>query len=240
MMNMSTLDVKFTLKIAMTSILIAVNVVLSYVNPFAYFYIFGTKINPFVHLINAIAGVLLGLKFASLTALGTAIIRFSFGLGTIHAFHGGISGAIIVGLVALFLREKKPKYTVLAALFEPIGTVFIGGTIGFYIVSIGAPPEPPLFITSLSLFFMSIIIAYIIRKKRPQNKTVAALLDPIGFIIIVLFIGLLIASIGTPFEPALLFTFWWLFFLSSIVGSILGFLLLIIIKKAGYTWEDFF
>lgn len=176
---MTIRDTKLTLKIAMTAIFIAVGVVLSYLNPFGYFYIFGTKINPFAHLINSITGVLIGLIFSCITALGIASIRFSLSIGTIHAFHGGISGALVVGTVAYILKKKKPNYTIYAALFEPIGTVFIGGTIGY-------------------------------------------LVAPIGETVI---IGLL--------------TYWWLFFLSSITGCILGFLILIILKKAGYTWEDF-
>lgn len=176
---MSERDTKLTLKIAMTAIFIALGVVLSYLNPFGYFLIFGTKINPFAHLINAITGVLLGIIFSFTTALGIAIIRFSVGIGTIHAFHGGISGAILVSTIAYFLRKKKPKYTNLAALFEPIGTVFIGGTIGY-------------------------------------------LVSPIGDSLI---LGLM--------------TYWWLFFLSSVTGSIIGFMILIILNKAGYSWEIF-
>jgi len=176
---MTLRDTKLTLKIAMTAIFIAVGVVLSYLNPFGYFYIFGTKINPFAHLINSITGVLIGLIFSCITALGIASIRFSLSIGTIHAFHGGIAGALVVGMVAYILKKKKPKYTIFAALFEPIGTVFIGGSIGYLVAPIGET-----------------------------------------------------AIIG-------LLTYWWLFFLSSVTGSILGFLILIILKKAGYTWEDF-
>jgi len=170
---------KSALNIAMVGIFIAVGVVLSYLNPFGYFEIFGTKINPFAHFINAITGVLIGLILSCVTALGIAIIRFSVGIGTIHAFHGGISGALIVGIVGIILRKKTPKYVILAALFEPLGTVFIGGTIGFFLVPIGE----------------SVIIG--------------------------------------------LMTYWWLFLLSSVPGSILGFLFLIILKRVGYTWEDF-
>ncbi|MHA1283401.1 MAG: hypothetical protein ACTSQP_12910 [Promethearchaeota archaeon] len=46
-----------TIRVATSAILIAVGLVLSYLNPFAYFTLFGTKINPFAHLINAISGV---------------------------------------------------------------------------------------------------------------------------------------------------------------------------------------
>ena len=122
---------------------------------------------------------MVGITFSCTTALGIAIIRFSVGIGTIHAFHGGISGAILVSTVAYFLRKKKPKYTNLAALFEPIGTVFIGGTIGY-------------------------------------------LVTPIGDSVI---LGLL--------------TYWWLFFLSSVTGSIIGFIILMVLNKAGYSWENF-
>ena len=165
---------RLSIKVAMTAIFIAVGVILSWLNPFAYFYLFGTKINPFAHLINAITGVLIGLVFSCLTAIGIAFIRYSLNIGSIHAFHGGISGALVVGIVAYLLRKKMPKYVEFAALFEPIGTVFIGGTI-------------------------------------------AELIAPLG-----------------------LFTYWWLFALSCIPGCIIGFAILLIIKKAGISWENQF
>jgi len=168
-------------KIAFTGIFIAVGLVLSYVNPFGYFLIFGTKINPFAHFINAITGVLIGLIFSCITALGIAILRFSIGIGTIHAFHGGLTGAFIVGIVSHFLRKKFPKYVELAAFTEPLGTVFLGGTIGH-----------------------------------------------------------LIAPIGGIFVIESLFTYWSLFALSCIPGCIMGYIILIVLKQAKMTWEDFF
>ena len=123
-------------KVASAAIFITVGVILSYLNPFGYFFIFGTKINPFAHLTNAITGVLLGLPFSLLTATGIAIIRFSIGIGSIHAFHGGMAGALVVGAIAYILKRKAPKYVSLAALTEPIGTVFIGGTIGYIILPV--------------------------------------------------------------------------------------------------------
>jgi energy coupling factor transporter S component ThiW len=126
-----------TKKIAAIAIFIATGLVLSFINPFAYFTIFGTKINPFAHLINAITGVLIGLASSCITALGIASIRFSLSIGTIHAFHGGITGAAVVGTISYFLRKKYPKYLELAALTEPLGTIFLGGTIGHLIAPIG-------------------------------------------------------------------------------------------------------
>ncbi|MHA1689147.1 MAG: energy coupling factor transporter S component ThiW [Promethearchaeota archaeon] len=167
----------FTKKIATAAIFIAVGLVLSYLNPFAYFIIFGTKINPFAHFINGMTGVLVGMIFAMLTATGIAILRFSLGIGTIHAFHGGISGAFVVGIISYILRKRKPQKVEWAALTEPLGTVFIGGTI-------------------------------------------AQIIAPIGGI-------------------AGLFTYWGLFAASCIPGSILGFIMLKILRKAGISWEEY-
>ncbi len=174
---MTEKDVILTLKIAMAAIFMAVGITLSYLNPFGYFFLFGTKINPFAHLINVITGVLIGVTFSSITALGIASIRFSAGIGTIHAFHGGVSGAVVVGIVSHFLWKKKPKYVEYAAFTEPIGTVFIGGTITALI----------------------------------QGFTLANLLF-----------------------------FWWLFMLSSVVGSVLGFIVLKILKRSGYSRDRFY
>ena len=171
---------KVTLLIGTTAIFIAVGVVLSALNPFGYFLLFGTKINPFAHLINALSGVLIGLLFSVITATGIAIIRFSIGIGTIHAFHGGISGAVVVSIVAYILAKKKPNYVEYAAFTEPLGTVFIGGTI-------------------------------------------AELILP--------FYG--------SFSLAGLTLYWSLFFGSSAVGCILGFIILKLLKKGGYTRDTF-
>ncbi|MFW9824777.1 MAG: energy coupling factor transporter S component ThiW [Candidatus Thorarchaeota archaeon] len=170
-----------TKKIAATAIFMAVGLILSFINPFAYFTIFGTKINPFAHIINAITGVLIGITSSCITALGIASLRFSLSIGTIHAFHGGISGAVVVGAVSYFLRRKYPKYSELAALTEPLGTVFLGGTIGH-----------------------------------------------------------LIFPIGTIFTIESLFIYWSLFALSCIPGAIIGFIVLVVLKRARITWEDFF
>ena len=171
---------KLTLKIGVTAIFIAVGVVLSAFNPFGYFELFGTKIDPFAHVMNALSGVLIGLLFSVITATGIAIIRFSIGIGTIHAFWGGISGAVVVSIVAYFIAKKKSKFVEYAAFTEPIGTVFIGGTIAEIIV--------PLY---------------------------------------------------GPFSFGGLIIYWSLFFGPSVVGCIIGFLILKLLKKAGYTRETF-
>ncbi|OLS15758.1 MAG: thiW protein [Promethearchaeota archaeon CR_4] len=121
-------------KLATGAILAAVGVVLSYLNPFAYVLIFNAKINPFAHFINAIAGVLLGPWYALGIATSIAIIRFATGIGSILAFPGGMSGAIIVGLAREILLRVRPQKVNLAAFAEPLGTVFIGATIAQFII----------------------------------------------------------------------------------------------------------
>ncbi|MFX1496539.1 MAG: energy coupling factor transporter S component ThiW [Promethearchaeota archaeon] len=118
-----------TKKIATAAIFVGIGIALSNINPFAFIPIIGSKIFPFAHFINAITGVLIGLAFSTTTALGIAIVRYFTGLGTINAFHGHISGAIVVSIFAYLLWKYKPKHVDLAALTEPLGTIFIAGTI---------------------------------------------------------------------------------------------------------------
>ncbi|MBN1802650.1 MAG: energy coupling factor transporter S component ThiW [Candidatus Lokiarchaeota archaeon] len=165
-------------KVALSSIFIALGLVLSFINIFAYFTIFGFKINPYVHLINSMAGVLLGPIYSIFIATSIAILRFSFSIGTIHAFHGGISGALVVSLFALLFKKRAPKLVLYSALLEPLGTVFIGGTIAYFVSPMGS-----------------------------------------------LLSGLMIN--------------WGLFALSSVPGSIAGFLILNLLKRSGISYEDF-
>ena len=130
---MSERDTKLIKKVAVSAIFIAIGLVLAIPNPFIYIQIFGAKIYPFAHMINALTGVLLGLLFSASTALGIATLRFLLALGSLYAFPGHLSGAIVVGLTAYYLHKSHPKKVDLAALSEPIGTVFLGATIAYLI-----------------------------------------------------------------------------------------------------------
>jgi len=106
-------------QIALSAILTALAVILSPL----FIQLGTTKCFPIQHMINAIAGILLGPWYAAIVALTTGMIRNALGLGTIYAFPGGIPGALVVG----FLRNHlKDDY---AALTEPLGTVMIGATL---------------------------------------------------------------------------------------------------------------
>ena len=115
----SLIQSNLTKRVATSAIFIAVGIVLAMFNPFAFVEILGgPKVFPMAHFINGITGVLIGISFACVTSLGIAIFRFPVGIGSIHAFHGGISGAFVVGLVSYILRKKKPNYVEYAALKE--------------------------------------------------------------------------------------------------------------------------
>lgn len=117
-------------QIALATFLIALGVVIA---PFLWFPVLASKAFPGQHMINAIAGVLLGPLWAAVIALFIGLIRMSLGIGTIFSIPGGIPGGIIVGLFYWILKRIGVKHGEFATLTEPIGTVLIGGTLTVYI-----------------------------------------------------------------------------------------------------------
>lgn len=89
----------------------------------------GAKVLPWQHMVNAIAGILVGPWYAALAATVAAILRNLLGVGTLLAFPGGIPGALVVGLVYRFWRREW------VGLLEPIGTGPVGATIGALVVA---------------------------------------------------------------------------------------------------------
>ena len=87
------------------------------------------RVFPFQHAVNAVAGVLLGPWGAAGAALVTATLRFSLGTGSVFAFPGSPFGALAGGFAYRLLRRDE------AALFEPVGTVLIGATLGAVLIS---------------------------------------------------------------------------------------------------------
>ena len=114
-----------TQKSAMGIVLTAIAIVLS---PF-YFPVGPTKCFPWQHMVNAIAGVLLGPWYAAVMATAAGAIRNMLGLGTIFAFPGGIPGALVVGFTYRYLLKRD-----YAALTEPIGTGLIGAALSALIL----------------------------------------------------------------------------------------------------------
>lgn len=89
----------------------------------------GAKVLPWQHMVNAIAGVLVGPWYAALSATVAAILRNSLGVGTLLAFPGGIPGALVVGFAYRYWRREW------VGLLEPLGTGPVGATIGALLVA---------------------------------------------------------------------------------------------------------
>jgi energy coupling factor transporter S component ThiW len=132
-----------TKKVAFSAVMIAVTVILS---PF-YIPLGTTKCFPAQHMVNGIAGVLVGPWYASFMALATGIIRNFLNMGTFYAFPGGIPGALVVGIL-----NRYVKRTDLAAIAEPFGTVVIGATLSALILA-------PMLGHSLTLYFFWVAFA---------------------------------------------------------------------------------
>jgi energy coupling factor transporter S component ThiW len=104
-------------RVVLTSLFAALAVLLSGIH----FPVGPTKVFPFQHMVNAVAGVLI--------ALIAGLIRNAIGTGTIFAFPGGIPGAIVVGLAYRWTRKDW------ASLTEPLGTGGIG--VGLIVLLLG-------------------------------------------------------------------------------------------------------
>lgn len=112
-------------RLVLTSLFAALAVLLSGVH----FPVGPAKVFPFQHMVNAMAGILVGPWYGGLAALIAGIIRNAIGTGTIFAFPGGIPGAIIVGLAYRWWGKDW------VALTEPLGTGLIG--VGLIVLIVG-------------------------------------------------------------------------------------------------------
>lgn len=126
-----------TYRLVLSSILVALGVSLS-VFPGA-FPVGPTKVFPFQHMINVVAGILLGPLNAGVVAGLIGMIRIGIGTGTFFALPGGIPGALVVGIAYKYLVRKES-----AGLTEPLGTA-LGALISAFFVApaIGAAQLQP-------------------------------------------------------------------------------------------------
>ncbi|MGQ0550454.1 MAG: energy coupling factor transporter S component ThiW [Armatimonadota bacterium] len=130
----------------------------------------GARVLPWQHTINAVAGVLIGPWYAALAATVAAILRNALGVGTPLAFPGGIPGALVVGFAYLLWRRDW------VALLEPIGTGFIGATIGALVVAPQVMGRGIPLMTLMGLFLASsipgAILGYIVLRALKRTGVV--------------------------------------------------------------------
>jgi energy coupling factor transporter S component ThiW len=112
---------------------------------YIWFPFFGTRAAPMQHFGNVVAGVLLGPAWGVMVPLIVGTLRIAIGVGTFFAYPGGIPGAITVGLAyRLTRRFRNARLRYLCAFAEPLGTVFIGGTISILVLATFIPTLFPL------------------------------------------------------------------------------------------------
>lgn len=86
------------------------------------------KVFPFQHMINVLVGILVGPLDAVVVAAIIGIIRNGLGTGTVLAF-SGIFGGLVVGYLYRYVWRNDH-----VAWFESVGTVLIGGTLGYLLL----------------------------------------------------------------------------------------------------------
>lgn len=123
---------KTVVRLAVSSALVALALVIA---PVAWFAWGPTKAFPGQHLVNAVAGVLVGPLWAAIIAAVVGTLRIMMGVGTIFAYPGGLPGGVVVGVAYKLLRRvtSRRRALLLAALTEPLGTVLVGGTLAWFI-----------------------------------------------------------------------------------------------------------
>lgn len=121
-----------TKKVALASALSALGIVISPL----FFEWLGTRAFPGQHFINVLSGVLLGPVWGAVVAVIIGSVRIAIGTGTVFAYPGGVPGVLLVGIVYLLLQHLNlTRMKFFAAFAEPVGTVFVGGTIALTIVA---------------------------------------------------------------------------------------------------------
>jgi len=96
---------------------------------------------PVQHMINVIAGVLLGPAYAVAMAFATSLFRNLIGTGTLLAFPGSMLGALLAGLAAKYMRGRL----VPACAGEMLGTGVLGALAAYPVAAFLMGREVALF-----------------------------------------------------------------------------------------------
>lgn len=123
-------------KLALAGILIALGVACA---PFS-IPIGASKCAPVQHMINVLAGVLLGPWYACGMAFITSCIRIGLGAGTLMAFPGSMVGALCCGLVYRYCPKLWAAY-----IGEVAGTGILGAMAAYPVATLLMGKEAALF-----------------------------------------------------------------------------------------------
>ncbi len=124
------------LKLSLAGIFIALGVVCSAFS----IPVGASRCFPVQHMVNVIAGVLLGPWYACAMAFVTSLIRVLLGTGTLLAFPGSMVGALVCGLV-----YRAAKNIPAACIGEMSGTGILGGMLAYPVATLLLGKEAALF-----------------------------------------------------------------------------------------------
>jgi len=123
-------------KLAIAGLLVALGVVCSTFS----IPVGAAKCFPIQHMVNVLAGILLGPGYAVAMAFATSLLRVMLGTGSLLAFPGSMIGALCCGLLYQFTK-KLP----LAYLGEVIGTGVLGALAAYPVATLIMSKQAALF-----------------------------------------------------------------------------------------------
>lgn len=135
-----------------------------------------TKVFPFQHAINVLAGITIGPWYGALAASVAGVVRILLGTGTIFALPGGIPGVMVVGILYRFLRRDWVGF------LEPLGTGLIGATLSAYLVAPLVGKAGTLFFFQTAFLASSIpgsIVGFLVLKVLRRTVHVAPFLEEV-------------------------------------------------------------
>ena len=162
-------------KLTVAGLLIALGVVCSAF----YIPVGASKCFPVQHMVNVIAGVLLGPAYGVCMAFVTSLIRVLIGTGSLLAFPGSMVGALCCGLLYQYTKKLPLCY-----LGEVVGTGILGALAAYPVAVLLMGKEAALFayvlpfiISSFGGATISIIAIGALQKTRLLSQMKVALGD---------------------------------------------------------------
>ncbi|MGJ5712067.1 energy coupling factor transporter S component ThiW [Staphylococcus auricularis] len=146
-----------TKKLTLTSILIAINIVLS---SFIIIPLGPIKAAPIQHLINVLCAVFVGPWYGLAQAFILSVLRILFNTGSAFAFPGSMIGVFLASIFYLYRR-----HIFMAAVGEVIGTGIIGSLMCIpvaWVIGLGDFAVKPLMIAFILSSVIGAAISYVI------------------------------------------------------------------------------
>ncbi len=159
-----------TRKLTMAGILIAVGVVCSAF----YIPVGASKCFPIQHMVNVLAGVILGPWYALGMAFVTSLIRVLTGTGSLLAFPGSMIGAFCCGMLYRYTKRLP-----LAYLGEVVGTGILGALAAYPIAAFVMTKETALFayvipfmVSTVGGSTISILVLFALKKTHVLERLI--------------------------------------------------------------------